>query len=177
MTSLSCHDRPLKIGLYAISIALVICGSALIPSANAQQVRVVPSISVREVYDSNVFFAPSDQLPPGLNRDDFITTLVPQINLGQTSSLMSANLSVGAIIQKFARNTDLDNVGFNAAAGIDLSRAANRYLPRMKALRVFGTYMYSPSTSAFGASGMGMMWRRWYCSVRSTRCRSGFSES
>jgi len=152
---LSCHDRPLKICLYAMSVALVICGSTLIPSANAQQVRVVPSVSVREMYDTNVFFAPSDQLPPGLNRDDFITTIVPQINLGQTNSLMSTNLSVGAIIQKFARNSNLDNVGFNAAAGIDLGRLANRYLPRMKALRVYGTYMFSPSTPAFGAGGLG----------------------
>ncbi len=118
---------------------------------------MVPSISVREMYDSNVFFASSDQLPPGLKRDDFITTIVPQINVGHTNSLMSTNLSVGAIIQKFASNSDLDNVGFNAAAGIDLARAANRYLPRMKALRVYGTYMYSPSTPAFGAGGLGMM--------------------
>lgn len=155
MTSLSCHDQPLKIRLYAISVALVICGGALVPSANAQQVRVVPSVSVREVYDSNIFFAPSDQLAPGLNRDDFITTIVPQINFGQTNALMSANLSVGAIIQKFASNSNLDNVGFNAAAGIDLSRAVNRYLPRMRAVRVFGTYQFSPSTPAFGAGGLG----------------------
>ena len=155
MTSLSCHDQPLKISIYAISVALVICGGALVPSVNAQQVRVVPSVSVRETYDSNVFFAPSDQLTPGLKRDDFITMVVPQINFSQTNSLMNANLSVGAIIQKFASNSSLDNVGYNAATGIDLSRAANRYLPRMRTVRVFGTYQYSPSTPAFGAGGMG----------------------
>ena len=145
MTSLSCHDRPLKISLYAISVALVICGSALIPSANAQQVRVVPSVSVREMYDSNVFFAPPDQLPPGLNRDDFITTIVPQINVVQTNSLIAQIFRSEQSFRNL-QESDLDNVGFNAAAGIDLARLANRYLPRMKALRVFGTYMYSPST-------------------------------
>ena len=71
------------------------------------------------------------------------------------NSLITTNLSVGAIIQKFARNRDLDNVGFNAAAGIDLARVANRYLPRMKALRVYGTYTYSPNSPAFGVGGMG----------------------
>ncbi|HEX2014472.1 MAG TPA: hypothetical protein VLA68_04520, partial [Nitrososphaera sp.] len=105
--------------------------------ASAQQVRVVPSISVREIYDSNVFYSSDETpLPPGLNKDDFITMIVPQINLGQTNSLISTNLSVGALIQKFARNSDLDNVGFNAAAGIDFSRMANRYLPRMRTARL-----------------------------------------
>lgn len=125
------------------------------PSANAQQVRVVPSVSIREMYDTNVFFAPPDQLPPGLDLDDFITTIVPQINVAHMTSLTNTNLSVGAIIQKFAKNSDLDNVGFNAAAGIDLTRVANRYLPRMRGLRVSGTYMYSPNSPAFGVGGMG----------------------
>jgi hypothetical protein len=123
--------------------------------ANAQQVRVVPSISVREMYDTNVFYADKKDLPPGLSADDFITIIVPQITVSQTNSLVSTNLSVGALIQKFAKNTDLDNVGFNAAAGIDISRLANRYLPRMRTARFYGTYMYSPSTPPFGVGGMG----------------------
>jgi hypothetical protein len=123
--------------------------------AYAQQFRVVPSISVREIYDTNVFYADQDTLPPGLSKDDFITLIVPQINLGHDTSLVSTNLSVGALIQKFAKNSDLDNVGFNAAAGIDFSRLANRYLPRMRTARVYGTYMYSPTTPPFGAGGIG----------------------
>jgi hypothetical protein len=122
---------------------------------HAQQVRVVPSISVREIYDSNVFYADKDNLPAGLSADDFITLIVPQVNFGHTNSLVSTNLSVGALIQKFAKNSDLDNIGFNAAAGIDISRLANRYLPRMRTARVYGTYMYSPSTPPFGVGGMG----------------------
>jgi hypothetical protein len=123
--------------------------------ANAQQVRVVPTISVREIYDSNVFYADKSNLPQGLSTDDFITMFVPQITVSQANSLVSTNLSVGALIQKFAKNTNLDNVGFNAAAGIDISRLANRYLPRMRTARIYGTYMYSPSTPPFGAGGLG----------------------
>jgi hypothetical protein len=153
--SLLCRDRLSKICLYVfVATLMVVSVNGFVLIADAQQVRIVPSISVREIYDTNVFYS-SGNLPPGLSKDDFITMIVPQVNLGQTNSLMSTNLSVGALIQKFAKNSDLDNVGFNAAAGIDISRLANRYLPRMRTARVYGTYMYSPSTPAFGAGGLG----------------------
>ncbi|MEP7152217.1 MAG: hypothetical protein ABI856_10935 [Nitrospira sp.] len=115
----------------------------------------MPTISVIEQYDTNVFFAPKSQLPVGKKADDLISIFTPQLNFMQGNTLVKTNLSVGAIIQKFARNSELDNVGFNAAAGIDLSQAVNRVLPRMRAFRVFGTYAYSPSASAFGAGGIG----------------------
>lgn len=120
----------------------------------AQQVRVVPSLSVLEQYDSNVFFAPKSQLA-GKTPDDLITTITPQINLSQRSSQVTMNLSVGAVVQKFVNNPELDNFGFNAATGIDFSRAVNNILPRMKMARIYGTYQFTPSASAFGAGGLG----------------------
>jgi hypothetical protein len=155
--SLLCRDRLSRICWYVfVATFMVLSVNGFTVVADAQQVRIVPSVSVREIYDTNVFYS-SSNLPPGLSKDDFITMIVPQVNLGQTNSLMSTNLSVGALIQKFAKNSDLDNVGFNAAAGIDISRLANRYLPRMRTARVYGTYMFSPSTPAFGGTGLGGM--------------------
>jgi hypothetical protein len=156
--SLSCRDQLFRWCLRVLAVVVtVISVEGIIFMADAQQFRVVPSISVREIYDSNVFYADENNLPPGLTKDDFITMIVPQINMMHDTSLIATNLSVGALIQKFAKNSDLDNVGFNAAAGIDLSRLANRYLPRMRSARLYGTYMYSPSTPPFGAGGMGMV--------------------
>lgn len=154
--SLSCRDRFLRIGKYAvISLTLVFVSCWYVSKSSAQQIRVVPSISVLEQYDSNVFFTPKSQLAPGTKADDLITTFTPQLNFMQNSNLLKANLSLGAVVQKFVHNSDLDNVGFNASSGVDLSQAVNRVLPRMKAFRVFGTYLYSPSTPAFGAGGLG----------------------
>jgi hypothetical protein len=154
--SLLCRDRLSKIRFHIFAVTLIVVSvNGYAAVAHAQQVRIVPSISVREIYDSNVFYASNNSLPTGIDKDDFITMIVPQINLSQTNSLINTNLSVGALIQKFAKNSELDNVGFNAAAGIDISRLANRYLPRMRTARVYGTYMYSPSTPPFGAGGMG----------------------
>ncbi|MBX3237339.1 MAG: hypothetical protein KF814_14420 [Nitrospiraceae bacterium] len=114
----------------------------------------MPSISILEQYDSNVFFAPKSQLS-GKKPDDLITTITPQINLSQRSSQVTMNLSLGAVVQKFANNSELDNFGFNAAAGIDFSRAVSNVLPRMKMARIYGTYQFTPSASAFGAGGLG----------------------
>ena len=154
--SLSCRNQFLK--TYPVCLwvlALILTSGGYANDCAAQQVRVVPSISVIEQYDSNVFFAPKSQLPAGKKADDLISTFTPQLNFTQSNSRINTNLSVGAVIQKFARNSELDNVGFNAAAGIDLSQAVNRVLPRMRAFRVFGTYQYSPSQPAFGAGGFG----------------------
>lgn len=164
--SLLCRDQCLKIGWLCYGVfALVLCWT--ISDSAAQQIRVVPSISVIEQYDSNVFFTPKSQLPAGTKVDDLITIVTPQLNFIQGNTLVKSNLSVGAVVQKFINNSELDNVGFNASAGIDLSQAVNRVLPRMRGFRVFGTYQYMPSTPAFGAGGLGggfgggrRIWRR-----------------
>ncbi|MBS0177360.1 MAG: hypothetical protein JSR20_01205 [Nitrospira sp.] len=142
---------------FILSVVILAFASWLsLSDSVAQQIRVVPSISVLEQYDSNVFFTPKSQLAPGTKADDLITTITPQLNFIQANSLVKANLSVGAIVQKFANNTALDNVGFNASAGIDLAQAVNKVLPRMRAFRIFGTYQYMPSAPAFGAGGLGV---------------------
>lgn len=152
--SLLCRDQCLKISRFSLGVlALVLWWS--IPDSAAQQIRVVPSLSVTEQYDSNVFFTPKSQLSAGAKADDLITIITPQLNFLQGNSLVKANLSVGAVVQKFVNNSALDNVGFNATAGVDLSQAVNRVLPRMRGFRVFGTYQYTPSAPAFGAGSLG----------------------
>lgn len=154
--SLLCRDQFLRMCKLALmSVALVLVSCWCVSESAAQQIRVVPSISVLEQYDSNVFFTPKSQLAAGTKADDLITTFTPQLNFMQNNNLVKTNLSLGAIVQKFAHNSELDNVGFNASGGVDLSQAVNRVLPRMKAFRVFGTYQYSPSAPAFGAGGLG----------------------
>ncbi len=154
--SLLCRDQFLKIRRISsriLALALLSCWSEA--DCAAQQIRVVPSLSVSEQYDTNVFFAPKSQLPAGTKPEDLISIFTPQLNFMQGNALVKTNLSVGAVIQKFVHNSDLDNVGFNGSAGIDLGQAINRILPRNRAFRVFGTYQYSPSAPAFGATALG----------------------
>lgn len=154
--SLLCRDQFLKV--YRVSFwisALVVVSWWSAADSVAQQLRLVPSLSIMEQYDSNVFFAPKSQLTAGTKADDLITTFTPQLNLSQGNMLVKTNLSAGAVIQKFAHNSGLDNVGLFASAGINVSEVVRRLLPRMTAFNLLGTYRYSPSTSAFGANGIG----------------------
>lgn len=154
--SLLCHSQVLRMRKFTLwAVALVLTNFWGLSDSAAQQIRVVPSISVLEQYDSNVFFTPKSQLAPGTKADDLITTVTPQLNFMQGNSLVKTNLSIGAVVQKFVNNSALDNVGFNASAGIDLAQAVNRVLPRMRGFRIFGTYQYAPSAPAFGAGGVG----------------------
>ncbi|MDQ3230781.1 MAG: hypothetical protein M3Q07_03090, partial [Pseudobdellovibrionaceae bacterium] len=153
--SLLCRDQFLKAGpisLWILALALMVSWSAT--ECAAQQFRVVPSLSVIEQYDTNVFFTPKSQLPAGTKADDLISIFTPQLNFTHGNNLVRTNLSVGAIIQKFARNSELDNVGFNGSAGVDLTQAVNRLLPRNRAFRLLGTYQYMPSAPAFGAGSI-----------------------
>ena len=154
--SLLCRDQFLKvcpISAWILALAFTASWSAM--ECAAQQVRIVPSLSVIEQYDTNVFFTPKSQLPAGTKADDLISIFTPQLNFTQSNTLVKTNVSVGAIIQKFARNSELDNVGFNASAGMDLTQAVNRILPRNRAFRLLGTYQYMPSAPAFGAGSIG----------------------
>jgi hypothetical protein len=155
--SLLCRSQHLRV-LRVISGALALVSWWSISDSAAQQIRVVPSISVTERYDSNVFFTPESFLPAGTKVDDLITTITPQLNFIHGNTLVKTNLSVGAIIQKFVNNSALDNVGFNGSAGIDLSQAVNRMLPRMRGISDHGhvhVYTFGPGI---------WCWRPWWWS-------------
>jgi hypothetical protein len=135
-----------------VSILIVLGLAGL--NANAD-VQVIPAIAIQEIFDSNVFFAPKEFLPSGVQAEDLITTVVPQLMVRHSTNLVSTNISAGLMGQKFLSNSEFDNIGYNGSAGIDFSRLATRYLPRMRTLQVFGTMLYSPSTNAFGVGGLG----------------------
>src|SRR5919112_1108635 len=87
--SLLCHRQYLKVcgvSLWFLALLLILGWRA--PECSAQQIRVVPSISVVEQYDTNVFFAPKSQLPAGKSADDLISIFTPQLNFIQGNSLV-----------------------------------------------------------------------------------------
>ena len=93
-------------------------------AAVSAQTIIIPTLTVSEAYDSNVFNTPKSSLPPGSKPEDYITTVTPMINVAHTGSLIRGNLSVGALITRYLENTDLDYTGYNAAGRLDLSQLA-----------------------------------------------------
>jgi hypothetical protein len=121
--------------------------SATDPSAgrNAEGFHVVPMITVGQRYDSNVFFAPKT---PGLDRDDFVTTVLPQIRGLFSGDLVSVNARVGATGQYYAKNSGLNHVGANAGLAINASKLISQFWPRSRFI-VEDTYLFTPEPPAF----------------------------
>ena len=117
------------------------------------QTIIVPSVTLSETYDSNVFFSPKSLLSPGTRPEDFITTITPQINVAHTGSMLRGNLSVGGLITRYMENSDLNYTGINAAGSLDLQQWSYKLSQRITSLSITGTYQFAPSISQFGATG------------------------
>ena len=116
------------------------------------QTIIIPTLSVSETYDSNVFYTPKTLLGPGFKPEDFMTTVIPQINFAHAGPRVNGSFSVGANITKYVNNPSLDYTGINTAGQVDLKRWANSFSQRISALSVRGTYQFTPSLSGFGAT-------------------------
>lgn len=121
------------------------------------QTIIIPTLSVSETYDSNVFYTPKTLLGPGFKAEDYITRVIPQINMAHAGPSVNGSLSVGANISKYVNNPSLDYTGINTAGQLDLRRWANSFSQRISALSLRGTYQFTPSLSGFGATTGGAL--------------------
>lgn len=115
--------------------------------------RVIPTIQVTERYDSNVFFAPKSLLQ-GLNPEDVVTTVVPQVRGLYTDyqNLVKLNAVVGAVGSYYVNNAGLSYVGANAGIVLDMSNLLSRWRPGAK-LTVSDTFFFTPQPPAFLLGG------------------------
>lgn len=120
------------------------------------QTLIIPSVSVSETYDSNVFYTPKTLLGPTQKPEDFITTVTPQINIAHSGSLIRGSVMMGGLVTKYLHNPNLDFTGLNAGGQLDLKETANKVSQRITTLAVRGTYQFTPSTSGFGATTGGL---------------------
>jgi len=107
--------------------------------------QVIPSVSVGQRYDSNVFFSPKRQ---GLDREDFVTTAVPQLRGTYVGDSFMVNATAGATGEYYAKNTTLNYVGANTGIVLDLRKLVDRWW-QGAALTVSDTYIYTPQAPAF----------------------------
>lgn len=121
----------------------VLGGSAMLPA-------VVPSVSIAQRYDTNVFNTPRIA---GLERDDFVTTITPQVALiPRTGGLVTGSLQLGGIAEYYAKHPELNYIGGNVGGFLDLTRLVQQAVPRMTLL-VSDSFTYTPQPPAFLAGG------------------------
>ena len=120
------------------------------------QTAIIPSLTISERYDSNIFFAPKSLLRPDSKPEDFITSVIPQINIAHQGSRIRGSLFGSGIVTKYLHNPNRDFTGYNVGGQLDLRDVAQQISPRMMSLEMRGTYRSTPTTSGFGAAGGGL---------------------
>ena len=115
-------------------------------SSGGTAIRVIPSITLSETYDGNVFYAPKI---PGLKREDYVTTAAPQLQVQRLGSLVGLNFGIGASASHYAVNQGLSYVGFNTSTILDVTQLARHWVPGLKNLQVTESFSYSPMPPSF----------------------------
>ena len=155
--SLSYRDvimrRQGAVALLTLLILFIQWVSSTVASA---QTTIIPSLTVSERYDSNIFSAPKSLLRPGSKPEDFITTVAPQINLSHAGSLVSGSIIGTGLVTKYLNNPSRDFTGYSTSGLLDLTEAAHQVSQRITFLNVRGSYRSTPSTTGFGAAGGGL---------------------
>src|SRR5438132_11002459 len=100
-------------GQGAAALLIIVIVQWGLGSPVSAQMIITPSISVSERYDSNIFYTPKSLLDPGKKPEDFVTMVVPQMNLAYTGSLISGSLFGTGLVTKYLNNPDRDFTGYN----------------------------------------------------------------
>ncbi len=109
---MSCPSRPTRKSLLAIVVAMHATACA------APGYWVVPSVSVDEVYDDNLFFASEDA------QSDFITRVSPALEVRHESDTLSWNGRYRFDAEAYASQTELNSVQARQFADVGVE-----YLP------------------------------------------------
>ena len=70
----------------AVGLMAILAGIITVTGAYGDEFKIIPSVSVREEYDDNVFYTSSDE------KDDFITTAAAMLELSQRTERLNLNL-------------------------------------------------------------------------------------
>jgi hypothetical protein len=125
-------------------------GQASIPSTPApkaaagSETNIIPSVTLSERYDSNVFFV------PGGNLEDYVTTVSPQLRVVHMGQLVEGTVGGGLTAEAYVKNPGLNYVGVNGVINLNLDRAMNE-LVRGLGLQISDTFRYTPQPPAFAA--------------------------
>jgi hypothetical protein len=113
---------------------------------------IVPAISLSERYDTNIWLAPAQFLPPGTQLNDFATTLQGSLKVLHKDRDIEASVLGGLDGNIYAHNTGLNYFSTRADAFAILNGWAER-LARGAQLRIYDYFRYTPVSPGFLTGG------------------------
>jgi len=109
---------------------------------SGSETNIVPSISVQERYDSNVYFV------PGRHLEDYVTTIAPKVKIEHKGPLVEARLGGGPTGEIYVKNPGLNYVAGGGTLDLNLSKALSRLVPGA-GLEIKESGRYTPQPFAF----------------------------
>ena len=147
-------------------------GQAVIPSTPASktvagpETNIIPSITLSERYDSNVFFV------PGGNLEDYVTTVSPQLRVVHKRQLLEGTVGGGVTAETYVKNPGLNYVAANGVIDLNLDGAMNE-LVRGLGLKISDAFYYTPQPPAFAApTGGGQLPESFVRGIQARRANS-----
>jgi hypothetical protein len=104
--------------------------------------RIIPSLTIAERYDSNVFFVRGSHL------QDFVTTVTPQVMVEHRGRLISGTLTGTLTGEHYVRNPGLDYIAPSVGAELNLDSVLAKIDRRAK-LTISDKFRSTPQPLAF----------------------------
>ena len=104
--------------------ALALSLYLMVPDAVAET-TFQPSILLREAYDDNIYLTADNE------KDDFITTVIPRINLGYQGNRLDLSLDYGAAFSFYAKNSRENEVRQSGSLASRLTISRDRFFLKL----------------------------------------------
>jgi hypothetical protein len=122
-----------------------------LPKKPTGHIKIVPSFTLSQRYDSNVLYAPSGA-QIGLTPWDFVTTASPTIQLLNENRYAETSILAGVSGNLFVNNPDLNFVSTNLTGSATLDRWVRRFIQGAR-LQVSDSFSFSPESPSFVSAG------------------------
>lgn len=123
----------------AMAIGIQAKADPLLVHSNTQ---IIPSLTIAERYDSNVFFV------PGKDLQDYVTTVTPQVRVQHDGRLITGTLTGTVTGEHYARNPGLDYIAPSAAINLNLDNLLGQ-IDKSARLTITDRYATTPQPLAF----------------------------
>jgi opacity protein-like surface antigen len=145
LRKIKCLEKIQKYGSVIVA-ALGLC--PLSPSLVQAETNFIPSLTVAERYDTNIWFAPAELLPPGTRLDDFATTLAGGLQTLYKERDIEASLTAGGDFNAYVYNPGLNFFTTRLEGYAQLDSWLSRLIKGSR-LRVADRFRYTPESPGF----------------------------
>lgn len=123
--------------------ATLACAALAIGTPTWAETLLVPSITIAERYDTNVFF-----IGQGQNLTDFVTTTTPSLQVVHKGRAVEGGGTVNVMGEVYAKNPGLNYIGTSASMNLNLNQLVGR-IDRRASLTITDSFSYTPRPPGF----------------------------